>query len=657
MVRLAMSGWGTFPRMGRFASRGVVAGCSLATTLIKIYLLRRLDGLLERHPRIDLNVYIDDIAIACLGRPSDICGIVADAVGDLGETLSDCGCRLAESKTQLATSRADIDAKLRRLLNVRAATPEAEAQAAVYLGADFAPRRARATWWQKSKRKQRMDKVKTRVGRLRILRAAGGARTRLIASAGLAPQAGYGTDLAGLSNAELLTLRRCLVVGSGPKAQGRSLEAVLLLEGDSAWSSAMAPVVRWAREVWFASTGVGGGFSLPQLLECFAAFDRRRPSTWKHVRGPMAAAWLSLRRVGWQWPSAFTLINEDGVEVVLTKWTPKALQDMLRISLRRKLEERMAARLAAKGWRGADGGLVQPRVSMGPVLKLCRARKHPLEPRNRGCLLAVAAGGLWTQSRLADAGYATSALCPLCKAAIDTEHHRWWHCPASQAARDSIAGEDLQRRARAAGKDSLLFSRGLVEHPDLSLSPPSDFLGEQLMIRCADGDWQDAPFDGCQELPAMLLAAPRLYIDGYCSTAALAERRRAGWAVVWTDDLGTACGKLSGMVPRPYPQTPQAAEFVAGLVSSQTAVQPQNVASDCLNVVKQFGQEVVQQLAFRKKYSGVLLQARAHRGWEVAKEMRKVPTHVDFKDPIPHRRGQERRSGQWRGGLGGKGGC
>lgn len=155
----------------------------------------------------------------------------------------------------------------------------------------------------------------------------------------------------------------------------------------------------------------------------------------------------------------------------------------------------------------------------------------------------------------------------------------------------------------------------------------------------------------------MLLAAPRLYIDGYCSTAALAERRRAGWAVVWTDDLGTACGKLSGMVPRPYPQTPQAAEFVAGLVSSQTAVQPQNVASDCLNVVKQFGQEVVQQLAFRKKYSGVLLQARAHRGWEVAKEMRKVPAHVDFKDPIPHRRGQERRSGQWRGGLGGKGGC
>ena len=233
-----------------------------------------------------------------------------------------------------------------------------------------------------------------------------------------------------------------------------------------------------------------------------------------------------------------------------------------------------------------------------------------------------------------DAGYATSPLCPLCKVALDTEHHRWWHCPASKAARDSIADEDVQKRARAAGANSLLYCRGLVEHPDLHICPPADDLGEQLMVREAGGAWKEAPFDGCQELPHLLLEAPRQYMDGSCSTAPLAERRRAGWSLVWTDVEGVACGVLSGTVPRPFPQTPQAAEYIGGLISSQTAVQAQDVASDCLNVVRQFGQTQGAQLSYRKKFSGVVLQARGHRGWSAASGMRKVPAHVDIDAPF-----------------------
>ena len=53
---LALYGAARYVRCGpflaepRFASRGVVAGCSLATTLVKVYLLRRLDIFTLRHP-------------------------------------------------------------------------------------------------------------------------------------------------------------------------------------------------------------------------------------------------------------------------------------------------------------------------------------------------------------------------------------------------------------------------------------------------------------------------------------------------------------------------------------------------------------------------------------------------------------------------------
>ena len=72
-----------------------------------------------------------------------MCGQVAEAVVDIGETLADCGSKSADINTQVSTSRADLSSKLRRLLDMKAATPEEVAQAAVHLGADFAPRRAR----------------------------------------------------------------------------------------------------------------------------------------------------------------------------------------------------------------------------------------------------------------------------------------------------------------------------------------------------------------------------------------------------------------------------------------------------------------------------------------------------------------------------------
>ena len=49
------------------ANRGVIAGCGLAATWVKVYCIEALDHFKELHPRIRLDAYIDDITLSAVG--------------------------------------------------------------------------------------------------------------------------------------------------------------------------------------------------------------------------------------------------------------------------------------------------------------------------------------------------------------------------------------------------------------------------------------------------------------------------------------------------------------------------------------------------------------------------------------------------------------
>ena len=121
---------------------------------------------------------------------------------------------------------------------------------------------------------------------------------------------------------------------------------------------------------------------------------------------------------------------------------------------------------------------------------------------------------------------------------------------------------------------------------------------------------------------------------GHCTTEPLAERRRAAWAAVWTDGNGIELGRLSGVVPAHYPQSPQAAEYLAGLAAAHIASPDQTVFSDCANVVRSFTADAIGQLDGRRRYSGIVKAARAGAGWVAAQRMLKVKAHVDIADDM-----------------------
>ena len=262
---------------------------------MKLYILRRIDIFVLRHPRISVNVYIDDVGLASTADARAAVATVAAATVEVEQMLDSVGCKLASGKTQVLATTAKMRGKLKRILQL---CDDQVGESGVFLGADFAPRTSRRRWIGRSCRRQRLAKIRRRAKRLGRLRKAAGPRACLVASAGLAPQGSYGAEISGFSDNDVLSSRRSLAAGAGPRASGRSLSAVLLLEGDDTCRAAVAPIVRWSDEVWRAVSGLGGGLSLPELRRIWDGAMDKAPTTWAQERGPVGAAILSDMPIG-----------------------------------------------------------------------------------------------------------------------------------------------------------------------------------------------------------------------------------------------------------------------------------------------------------------------------------------------------------------------
>ena len=69
-------------------------------------------------------------------------------------------------------------------------------------------------------RAKRQDQAKKRAARAKKLRRHGRDRTKILFTMGVGPAASYGADVHGMSDAELLKLRRLLISAHTPRAAG-----------------------------------------------------------------------------------------------------------------------------------------------------------------------------------------------------------------------------------------------------------------------------------------------------------------------------------------------------------------------------------------------------------------------------------------------------
>ena len=146
----------------------------------------------------------------------------------------------------------------------------------------------------------------------------------------------------GAADGELLSLRRGLSAALGPQSGGRSLTKLLLIKGVPSHSIAVAPLLRWAQECWNLSNQRSGSQTLPVLRRAWESAAPQACRSWAGVRGPLTAACLSARRLGWEIKGPFVWRDDNGRRLTITNHSPAFLAAEMRAARVRQLERRAA---------------------------------------------------------------------------------------------------------------------------------------------------------------------------------------------------------------------------------------------------------------------------------------------------------------------------
>ncbi len=272
--------------------------------------------------------------------------------------------------------------------------------------------------------------------------------------AGLAPEANYGAEVWGVSDAEAIKLRRTAAKALLPRSRCRSLTALHLVHGMPTCREELRTVIHFAKQVWRAATdrdaASARGMSLPDIRRHWEAahegikevVNKYRDSradgggavgnkaarrAWDAIRGPVGAAALTLARIGWSFKSPFVLADAFGDEVVLTTTSPAMLTKLLADAARDECE-----RAVGRMWARQDGKFAGRRACIDLAVKAIKCGpQHGLTRVQVGALRAAVCNGVYTHSRAVAEGYDIADECPECGAAGDTPHHRIYCCSAT----------------------------------------------------------------------------------------------------------------------------------------------------------------------------------------------------------------------------------
>ncbi len=644
LVRLAVAAYGG-PRMIRMkefvaeelhAERGVIAGCSLATTLTRVYTIDAYDELTLRCPAVRLDNYIDDNVLSAEGAPGEVAENLGQAAAALSEIVeTQLQCRIARRKTKIIAADEKVGKRIQGMA-ARAIGGDIAASAP-NLGTDYAAGKSRRRHGPQRTAAARLRQGLKRRGRLAKLAKAIGTRqaTKVFVTGTLAGMT-YGAEVHGITDAELAKIHRLAATTMRPTARGRSLHVLMAAYGAPTWRAGVGPIQQYVRAVWRATTRAGRSHvpDIP-LTELRAAWDNldqqmlvdcspRSPSAtpsrrrWDRVRGPMGAHLLSLHRIGWRMSTAFTIVDDLGVERQILDHAPSLWADMMRQAVVRQHERRAAAAIAKRDpdFDGRRICLDHLRPLMGTDKGKGRRR---LDQWGRGIVRALACNAIWTNARAHEAGMEVDPMCTKCRKARDTVHHRLWWCDCDEVEqlRRQCVPDRIVQQARREGPSKQFFTTGIMPHPADVWPKPAQ--GPDINVVRYDGE---SP-EGVQRLSG------RFYIDGSCTTHVIPELRRAGFAVAVYNGEGNLVATINSPLWEGLPQTPQAAEYVAYAAAVQYVFGPTTIFGDCSNVIRQAKAAPSARIATSRRYSGIIRDTlRYPQRLSLVEDFVKVKAHV-----------------------------
>ncbi len=606
---------------------------------VKIFYLRKLDNLVASlPPGVKVDMYIDDLAVSGSGATDTLVESMVEAWHAAREALTgELGCRIANSKSRVVASSSATARTIAKRLGLDCAVR----RCAPNLGIDAtAGARRRIIRVGPSSRKVRLAGCIGRGRKLARIAKTLGSRAVKIFSSGIAPEANYGSEVWGVSDAEVVKLRRAAARALRPWSRCRSLTTVHLVHGLPTCKDELRTVVHLSKQIWRAvvdrESATARGMDLPTIRQLWeAAFTEIEPivrgyaesrrggetaahakaarRAWDAIRGPVGAAALTLARVGWSFKSAFVLADANGEEVLLTVTPPAMLEKMLVDASKDECE-----RLVARQWAKVDPSFVGRRVCVDLAVKAIRSGvRDGLTPMQVGALRASICNGIYTRSRAKAEGYEVVDECPACGAAGDTPHHRVYGCPHTEDAVLKCVPRWLYDEGRRASPNSRFWVTASFPHPgDDWPKAPAVIRGEWIH---GDGGALDGDGEGGARAAiandALSIGGGSaaqgfggyVYGDGSCEPNDIRGLERAAVAILEATARGELVSAFSFPLPRLFPQTSQASEYVMVAQARRMLTRRGIIHSDCLNVVKAATGSLRRALAPSRLYAGVNL--------------------------------------------------
>ena len=322
----------------RKTCKGIVAGCSIATTLVKVCLRRFLKRLGEKFPSIIRRIFLDDLAVQWKGRKIEwkrkrgggrqavAPKVFVEAVKYCIEELSlVIGARISGKSRFLASNKELLKETVAECGKEGLLGKGEGAEVSKYMGVDYSA--AVQVSGFRPARGKRWKAVKGKVKRARQLRRAG-VDVGGIWAAGPGASMGYGAEVYGVNGGVLEAYRESSGAAALGDSAGRSLTVGFLLAKkggqDPMHTVGIAPIYAWAMETWRRRE------SLTVLKVAWRGVREKMRAAkrmWAVVRGPAAAAWASLQRLGWKFVSPFTVLSDIGREYNLLEISPKRFQE------------------------------------------------------------------------------------------------------------------------------------------------------------------------------------------------------------------------------------------------------------------------------------------------------------------------------------------
>ncbi|CAK0857903.1 unnamed protein product, partial [Prorocentrum cordatum] len=361
---------------------------------------------------------------------------------------------------------------------------------------------------------------------------------------------------------------RALPGGRGAKSL--TLQLALANE-EPTYEATEAPIVRWARAVWETSSRAGRSEADPELdlgptapragragvnpergagstspragrsgtslehalddtVDLLTKVWRRQQQEvgmkpmWAKVRGPAGAVIMSLKRAHWTWPTWHTVITKDGDELDMRKLCPMDVVAMLRKDVQRK---------PWQDWTAADEyASLRPAPMVAPAVAQLKARDFPKHAKNAARKAFIA--GCWTMSKPSACNIVPTDICFACVEAVGTPHHRYFECQALRVQR--LKAQPEWQTIAEQQEDSLLWTRGLVRHPEADWKFEGVDEG-QVMCHAVEGD--EDYFTG------------GIMCDG--SKLGYSEWAQTGWAAMSINENGEPKYQMWGPLPCTLP--------------------------------------------------------------------------------------------------------